>query len=209
MFMIDDSKDFPNDARGAYALPDQLDWVTSAVDAKDRYTRAHSRRVALLARKLAVACGMTAAGADRVYLAGLFHDIGKIGVPESILHKPGRLSDDEFELMKLHAELGAMMLDDVPDFGDLAAAVLHHHERFDGRGYPRQLSGQDIPLAARILCLADSLDAMTSHRPYKKPVSLGDALQEISRCAGDHFDPEISAHLDRIPRGELERLLAA
>src|SRR4051794_26423556 len=134
MFMTHDLID-SSSADNSQSVAGQLDWLTSAIDAKDQYTRGHSLRVGLIARTLAVACGMSTADADRVYLAGLLHDIGKLAVPESILQKPARLSDGEFELMKLHAELGAAMLDDIPQLVDLAAAVLHHHERFDGQGY--------------------------------------------------------------------------
>jgi putative nucleotidyltransferase with HDIG domain len=191
------------------AIDDHLDRLTGAVDAKDRYTRRHSLRVAVLARTLAIACGLTERQADRIYLAGRLHDVGKIAVPESILHKAGRLTDEEFATMKFHAEIGAEILREIPQFADLVSAVMHHHERFDGRGYPAQLCGHAIPLPARILCLADSLDAMTSHRPYQQSIPLSDALEEIASCAGTHFDPEISEHLLRIPQTQLQTLLAA
>jgi HD-GYP domain-containing protein (c-di-GMP phosphodiesterase class II) len=129
--------------------------LTSAVDAKDAYTCGHSERVAVLAKELSLRAGLSDAQAERVYMAGLLHDVGKIGVPESILQKPGRLTDEEFGQMKRHPDIGAHILADVKQVQDIIPGVLHHHERFDGRGYPARLAGRDIPLMGRIICLAD------------------------------------------------------
>ncbi|HZL36538.1 MAG TPA: HD domain-containing phosphohydrolase [Tepidisphaeraceae bacterium] len=166
--------------------------LTSAVDAKDAYTCGHSERVALLSRHLSQAAGLGDYEVEQVYMAGLLHDVGKIGVPESVLQKTGKLTPEEFELMKKHPRIGARILQDVRQVKHLIPGVLHHHERFDGAGYPDGLAGAAIPLMGRIICLADSFDAMTSNRTYRKALPLEVALTEIRRCAGTHFDPELA-----------------
>jgi len=166
--------------------------LTSAVDAKDAYTCGHSERVALLSRHLAVEIGLSDAEVDRIYMAGLLHDVGKIGVPESVLQKTGRLTADEFDQMKKHPQIGARILADVKQIKSLIPGVLHHHERYDGKGYPSGLAGNHIPLMGRIICLADCFDAMTSNRTYRKALPLEVALTEIRRCAGTQFDPNLA-----------------
>lgn len=166
--------------------------LTSAIDAKDAYTCGHSERVALLSRRLALSAGLSDAEAERVYMAGLLHDVGKIGVPESVLQKAGKLTPEEFELIKKHPEIGARILSDVKQLEDIVPGVLHHHERFDGRGYPVGLAGTAIPLPGRIICLADCFDAMTSNRTYRKGLPMEVALAEIRKCAGTQFDPELA-----------------
>ena len=175
------------DARGL--MMGLLHALTSAVDAKDAYTCGHSQRVALFGREIAKAAGLPDSLGERVYMAGLLHDVGKIGVPEDVLRKPGKLTDDEFGLMKRHVETGAHILRDVRQIEDLLPGVLHHHERYDGKGYPHGLAGQHVPLIARILCVADCFDAMTSNRTYRKALPIEVALMEIRRCAGTQFDP--------------------
>lgn len=166
--------------------------LTSAVDAKDAYTCGHSERVALLARELAIRAELPQAKVERIYMAGLLHDVGKIGVPESVLQKTGRLTPEEFEQMKKHPQIGARILRDIRQIEDVIPGVLHHHERYDGRGYPAGLSGESIPLMGRIICLADCFDAMTSNRTYRKALPLEVALTEIRRCAGTQFDPVLT-----------------
>ena len=122
-------------------------------------------------------------------IAGLVHDIGKIGVNESILNKPGTLDMQEWEAIKRHPEIGFRILSSSAEYNDLALAVLEHHERWDGTGYPRGLKGEQASLQARIIMIADSFDAMTSERSYKKPMSKDDAIAEIKRCSGTHYDP--------------------
>jgi len=172
--------------------------LTSAVDAKDAYTCGHSERVALLSRHLAQEAGLSDHQVERVYMAGLLHDVGKIGVPEEVLRKTGRLTPEEFEQMKKHPEVGARILRDIKQIADIIPGVLHHHERFDGKGYPSALSGQDIPIMGRIICLADSFDAMTSNRTYRKALPLEVALTEIRRCSGTQFDPALTEAFLRI-----------
>ena len=167
--------------------------LTSAVDAKDAYTCGHSERVALLSRHLAQEIGLSESDVEQIYMAGLLHDVGKIGVPESVLQKTGKLTSEEFEQMKKHPQIGAKILQDVKQIKKIIPGVLHHHERYDGTGYPSGLSGSAIPLMGRIICLADSFDAMTSNRTYRTALPLEVALAEIRRCAGVHFDPELAA----------------
>ena len=145
--------------------------LTSAVDAKDAYTCGHSERVALLSRHLAQQAGLSDTEVEQVYMAGLLHDVGKIGVPESVLQKTGKLTPEEFDQMKKHPEIGARILQDVRQIKHLIPGVLHHHERYDGQGYPAGLAGENIPLMGRIICLADCFDAMTSNRTYRRALA--------------------------------------
>jgi len=148
--------------------------------------------VALLSRELAQQASLSESQVERIYMAGLLHDVGKIGVPEAVLQKTGRLTPEEFEQIKKHPEIGARILRDVKQLEDILPGVMHHHERYDGRGYPSQLAGEKIPLMGRIICLADCFDAMTSSRTYRKALPLEVALAEICRCAGTQFDPVLS-----------------
>jgi HD-GYP domain-containing protein (c-di-GMP phosphodiesterase class II) len=129
---------------------------------------------------------------QRMRIAGLMHDIGKIGIPEPILNKAGRLSDTEWEQIQRHPEIGFRILSASNEFTDISTAILEHHERWDGKGYPRGLSGNSISLQGRIITIADAFDAMTSERSYKMPMSVQAALEEIHRCAGSHFDPDLA-----------------
>ena len=181
--------------------------LTSAVDAKDAYTCGHSERVALLSRHLATQVELSDAEVEQIYMAGLLHDVGKIGVPESVLQKTGRLTPEEFEQMKKHPEAGARILADVKQLKSIIPGVLHHHERYDGRGYPSGLAADAIPLMGRIICLADCFDAMTSNRTYRKALPLEVALTEIRRCAGTQFDPRLAEAFLRTGPDALRELL--
>jgi HD-GYP domain-containing protein (c-di-GMP phosphodiesterase class II) len=181
--------------------------LTSAVDAKDPYTCGHSERVSLLSRHLATEAGLTPADVEQVYMSALLHDVGKIGVPEAVLQKAGRLTEEEFEQMKKHPRIGARILADVPQVRHLIPGLLHHHERYDGKGYPDGLAGKDIPLMGRIICLADSLDAMTSNRTYRRALPLEVALAEIRRCSGTHFDPELTEAMLRTSPDQFREML--
>lgn len=181
--------------------------LTSAVDAKDTYTCGHSERVAMLSQRLAKEFGLGAEQVKRIEMAGILHDVGKIGVPEAVLHKTGKLTSDEFEQMKKHPQIGARILSDIRQIQDLIPGVLHHHERYDGKGYPAGLSGQKIPLMGRIICVADCFDAMTSNRTYRRALPLEVALIEVRRCAGTQFDPQLAEAFLRIPPEELRQLL--
>ena len=181
--------------------------LTAAIDAKDRYTYGHSERVALLGRQLALAAGLGEAQAERLHMCGLLHDVGKIGVPEAVLCKPGRLTDDEFAMIRLHPEIGYRILRDIPLLGDILPGVLHHHERWDGNGYPHRIAGEKIPMFARILALADTFDAMSSNRSYRPAMPREKVLAEIARNAGTQFDAGLAALFSGLDLGEYDRLM--
>jgi HD-GYP domain-containing protein (c-di-GMP phosphodiesterase class II) len=166
--------------------------LTRSIDAKDAYTRGHSQRVAELSRALAVKIGLPEEQCERIYLSGLLHDVGKIGVPEAVLTKPGRLTDAEFDAIKKHPEIGAQILGNIKQLQDILPGVLYHHERWDGTGYPHQFAGEQIPLMGRIICVADCFDAMSSTRTYRPALPLETVLAEIQRCGGAQFDPALA-----------------
>jgi putative nucleotidyltransferase with HDIG domain len=174
------------------AYIDTLGALTSAIDAKDSYTLGHSERVTALSVELAKIVAFTPECLENIRIAALLHDIGKIGIPEAILNKPGRLTNEEFEVIKSHPAMGVRILDKVEFLKEIIPIILHHHERFDGRGYPAQLTGDAIPFPARILSIADTFDAMTSDRPYRKALSYQEAMDEIIRCKGTQFDPALA-----------------
>ncbi len=163
-----------------------------AVDAKDTYTKGHSDRVAYYSKLLAKEAGLEEKDQERIYLGGLFHDIGKIGVPDNILQKPGKLSDDEYSEIKNHPLIGTQIINAASIFQDIIPIVKHHHERYDGRGYPSKLTGKDIPLYARITAIADSFDAMTSDRQYRPRMNLQEALDDILKNCDIQFDGELA-----------------
>ncbi len=165
--------------------------LMAAIDAKDHYTFSHSHNVAYYATALAKAAGLNADMVEIVRQAALLHDIGKIGVPEPVLNKKGRLTQEEYEQMQGHVEAAVDIIRHLPALDYIVPAVIGHHERYDGGGYPRRIGGEDIPLLARILCIADSFDAMTSERCYKKAVSLERGIQILQEEAGRQFDPEL------------------
>ncbi|MBB47734.1 MAG: hypothetical protein CMJ33_04165 [Phycisphaerae bacterium] len=181
--------------------------MVSAIDAKDRYTCGHSQRVAWLARELAINCGHDAEFVKRVHLAGLVHDVGKIGVPERVLSKPGRLDDDEFKAIQAHPEIGSRILRDIPQMDGILPAVMHHHERWDGRGYPDAISGEDIPLIARIVSIADAFDAMSSTRTYRAARPRHEVLAEMNRCRGTQFDPDLVGPFLAIDFEEYDKMI--
>ncbi|MDB5326361.1 MAG: metal dependent phosphohydrolase, partial [Phycisphaerales bacterium] len=165
--------------------------LSAAVDAKDPYTRGHSERVALLGSQLARVVGLDADFVEAVRVAGLLHDIGKIGVPESVLRKPARLTDEEFALIKKHPETGYEILKDLPSLTFHLPGVLYHHERWDGRGYPHNLKGDSIPMIARLLSFADTFDAMSSNRAYRRGMDRERVLAEIRKSSGTQLDPDL------------------
>ena len=162
-----------------------------AVDAKDSYTKNHSDRVSYYAVLIAKQLNLPEEQVDLIRDGGLFHDIGKIGIPDSILQKTSKLTDDEYDDIKNHPSIGAHILQPSKIFDNLIPMVKHHHERFDGRGYPAGLAGEEIPYNARIIAVADSFDAMTSDRSYRPRFTLDKALGELRRCSGTQFDPAI------------------
>ena len=182
------------------AISQSLLGLANALEAKDPYTRGHSQRVSALGRQLAEAVGLSAREADVIAQAGLLHDIGKIGVPESVLGKPGRLDPDEWELMRRHPVLGAQIVAPFEFFAAGSIIVRHHHERWDGSGYPDGLRGAAIPLGARIVAVADVYDALTSTRPYREALPHHVAIEHIVGEAGRTLDDDIVAALLRVTR---------
>jgi len=165
--------------------------LASAIDAKDEYTRHHSTRVTDFSLKIAAKMGFSEKELGDLELAALLHDVGKIAVPESILNKPGKLTDEEFKLIKEHPARGEAILSPVIELKEIARVVRAHHERYDGTGYPDRLKGREIPLGARIMTIADTYDSITSERPYRKAASHRYAVKEIIACSGMQFDPEV------------------
>lgn len=190
-----------------------IEALSSAVDAKDHYTRGHSDAVTRYSVALAEKLGLSDNDRENVKAAALLHDIGKIGTPDSILQKPGPLKMDEWQVIEDHPMIGSQILEKVQQMGSIVPGVRHHHERYDGLGYPNGLAGKNIPLLARIISLADSYDAMVSDRTYRKALSPEEALAEIKRCSGTQFDPElvdmfvdaVQADLDQQKESEPEK----
>ena len=182
-------------ALGPQALPQAvLDTVTSlafAIDAKDHYTQGHSQKVSAYAALIAEGLQMSDAEVEEIRLGAVLHDIGKVGIPENILNKNGPLNPEEWETMKSHVKFGAKILDPLTPLARIREMVLHHHEYFDGSGYPDAMVGKKIPLGARIIAVADAYDTITSDRTYKKARNASDALSELERCANAQFDAEI------------------
>jgi len=180
-----------------------LDTVTSlafAIDAKDHYTQGHSQKVSAYAALIAEGMGMSDAEVEEIRLGAVLHDIGKVGIPENILNKNGPLNSDEWETMKAHVKFGAKILEPLTPLARVREMVLHHHEYFDGSGYPNAYAGEQIPLGARIIAIADAYDTITSDRTYKKARSAADALAELERCANAQFDGNIVAIFVRAMR---------
>lgn len=165
--------------------------LANAIDAKSPWTKGHSERVMNGAANIAREMGFDEERIERVRLGGLLHDIGKIGVMEALLEKPAQLDDDEFPPIRLHPEKGVAILAPIEQLKEVLPGILHHHENFDGSGYPGRLAGEMIPLDARIIAVADSFDAMVADRPYRKGLGVKEAADELARCAGTQFDPEI------------------
>ena len=182
------------DASGDTLPPAVVETVTSlafAIDAKDHYTQGHSQKVSAYAVMIAQALGLTPAEMEEIRLAGLLHDIGKVGIPEAILNKSGPLDAAEWETMKTHTDLGARILEPLKPMVRIREMVRHHHEFYDGTGYPLRLEGEQIPYGARVIAIADAYDTITSERTYKKARTPEDAFAELERCAANQFDPDI------------------
>lgn len=174
------------------AYLDTIGILRQTVEAKDPYTRGHSDRVSEYSVLIGKKLGLDEKTLHILKIGGLFHDIGKIGIPDSILLKESKLSDEEYSQIKNHPMIGVHMLGDAAIFTDILPIVKHHHERYDGRGYPSQLVGEDIPYVARIAAVADTFDAMTSKRSYRDSLPIDVVRAEIERCSGTQFDPNIS-----------------
>jgi putative nucleotidyltransferase with HDIG domain len=181
--------------------------LANAIEARDRYTRGHTERVYKLSKILAEELGWTEAELGDLRMGGILHDIGKIGVPDSILNKPGPLTAEEIEIMKSHPEKGARMIDSIPFLSPALPYIKYHHERHDGTGYPYGLKGEEIPLPGRLLAVVDTIDAVTSDRPYRKGRTLEEAIEEIKKNSGTQFHPEIvEACVTAFRKGKLHSL---
>ena len=174
------------------AYLDTIGILRHTVEAKDPYTRGHSDRVSEYSVLIGKKLGLDEQTLHTLRIGGLFHDIGKIGIPDSILLKESKLDDEEYSQIKNHPTIGVHMLGDAQIFKDIIPIVKHHHERYDGRGYPSQLKGEDIPYIARIVAVADTFDAMTSKRSYRDALPLSVVKEEIEKCTGTQFDPKIA-----------------
>jgi len=166
--------------------------LSRALEARDPFSRGHAARVTLLADAVALWLGWSEERLAGLQLGGALHDIGKLAVPERLLHKRGPLSLSERDEVRRHPTAGARLLEPIPSAGPALPYVLYHHERWDGRGYPFGRAGGETPEEARLLAVADAYDAMTSTRPYRRPLTTERALAEIDRCAGTQFDPELA-----------------
>jgi putative nucleotidyltransferase with HDIG domain len=182
-----------------------VETMAQALDARDPYTAGHSLRVAAYSHTLARALGLSDQDAETIRVAAQLHDIGKIGIPDAVLQKPGMLTPEEYGLIKLHPQIGRKILEKVGRFESLLAVVELHHENYDGTGYPYALAGHHVPIAARIVHVADAFDAMTTTRSYRPALSLRSATHEIERNAGRMFDPVVAkTFLKLIAEGEIE-----
>jgi response regulator RpfG family c-di-GMP phosphodiesterase len=168
-----------------------IDSLIKALEAKDFYTRGHSQRVTMYSVAIGKEMRLPQEQLETLRQAAILHDLGKIGVREAVLNKPGKLNDEEYQEIMMHPEVATKILGPIPYFRPLLPAILHHHERFDGLGYPMHLKGDDIPLESRIMAIADTFDAMTSTRAYRTALTLQTANEEILRCSGTQFDPKI------------------
>ena len=166
--------------------------LANAIDAKDKYTHGHSARVAMISRQIAEKAGYSEEFCEQVYYAALLHDVGKIGIHDAILNKEGKLTEEEFQEIKLHPVFGNQILSGIQQSPYLCLGAHYHHERYDGTGYPDHLAGEDIPVIARIISVADAYDAMTSSRSYREPISEAKVKEEIRKGSGTQFDPKFA-----------------
>ncbi|MCI7130657.1 MAG: response regulator [Lachnospiraceae bacterium] len=166
--------------------------LSGAIDAKDTYTNGHSNRVADYSREIAKRAGFSEKKQDDIYMMGLLHDVGKIGIPEAIINKPARLSDEEYAEIKTHPLLGAGILKNITEFPQLTVGARWHHERYDGKGYPDGISGEEIPMEARIIAIADAYDAMSSRRSYRDVLPQDVIRAELVKGRGTQFDPKFA-----------------
>jgi len=184
-----------NDLKSTYF--DTIKAISNSIEARDPYTKGHSERVARFAKAIAEELNWDKKEIDLIDWGGMLHDVGKIGLPDSILNKPGKLTDDEYNHIKLHPLVGAQIIKGISFLESVTPYILEHHERFDGKGYPMGVAGENISIKGRLLAIADAFDAMTSDRPYRKALTPEDAFKEISRNRGTQFDPEIARAFER------------
>lgn len=182
---------FQKDIKRDQTYHDIIACLVAALEARDVYTSGHSDRVADMSYELAKAMGLKGVALEDIHIAAHLHDIGKLGVPDHILNKKDKLLPEEWEQIKLHPDIGFGILNKSRDLSHLAQMVLHHHERWDGKGYPNGLKADNIPLGARIIAVSDTIDAMTSARPYREAMSWESCKDEILKNKGIQFDPAV------------------
>jgi HD-GYP domain-containing protein (c-di-GMP phosphodiesterase class II) len=200
----------PELSAAAEAYLAMLAVLANAIEARNAYASGHTRRVGAFARAAACRLGLGEPALRAVELGSVLHDIGEIGVADGILTKPGPLTPEEEEQVMRHPSIGARLLRNVPELGHLVPLVLHHHERYDGTGYPNRLAENAIPLGARLLAAADALDAMTTDRPYRSPLDPATAMAELAEGAGGQFDPGVvDVLLQAYRAGELDPVFGA
>lgn len=187
-----DKKDFTGiNMMEAEILHEIIECLVGALEAKDLYTKGHSSNVSDICQSICKFINLNEREGENIHFAAHLHDIGKIGIPDEILNKNGKLSDAEIKQIRKHPEIGFDILKKSKYLAEIAEIVYSHHERWDGKGYPRGLSKNEIPLGARIICIADSIDAMLSDRPYRQKLSMNECKKELINNAGTQFDPEL------------------
>ena len=178
--------------------------LAAAIDAKDQYTHGHSERVSSFSMAISRHLGLTQEEVFRVHIAAILHDVGKLGIRESILNKPGGLSDEEFDIMRQHPSIGAQIMSPIRMLKDIIPGIRNHHETWNGKGYPDQLKGEEIPMVARIIGIADTFDAMTTTRPYQQAMTLDYVLDKMRSMSGTRFDPVvIDAFIAAVKAGDI------
>ena len=195
--------------REATLFEETVEALANAIDAKDKYTHGHSTRVAVLSKRIAKEAGLSDEECEEVYFAALLHDVGKIGVPDEVINKPGGLTDEEFEQIKLHPVTGNQILSSIRQSPYLSVGAHYHHERYDGKGYPDGLAGENIPRIARIIAVADAYDAMTSTRSYRDALARKKVRDEIANGMGRQFDYDYAAIMLRlIDTGAVDEMMS-
>lgn len=165
--------------------------ILKSLHEKNPYVEEHSQRVSIICEEIGKKLGLRLHEINLLRLISQLHDIGKITIDEAILNKPGKLTDEEWSIIKRHPEIGYRIISTSPEYQEIAYDILSHHERYDGKGYPQGLKGDEIPLRARIVAIADAYDAMTSNRPYRKALTKDEAIHEIMKASGTQFDPAL------------------
>lgn len=176
---------------------DVIESLVATLEAKDSYTSGHSERVSYMACDLSEKLGLSMICRKNIHIAAHLHDIGKIGVPDKVLNKSGKLSEEEWGYMKKHPQIGFDILSKAKKLKDISNIVLYHHERWDGKGYPYGLKEKDIPIGSRVIAVCDSIDAMTSNRPYREAMSLEQCFEELFKNKGKMYDPQIIEYIEK------------
>jgi putative nucleotidyltransferase with HDIG domain len=187
-------------------IDDMINMIIVTLDARDPYTYSHSERVAALSVLIATEMGFDAEGIGNIHIAAHLHDIGKIGVSDLVLNKEGKLTRDELIQMQSHSSIGYNILNKIAFFKEIEVIVLHHHERYDGQGYPDNIKGEAIPIESRVISVADSFGAITSDRPYRLKSSIQDGFEEINKHGIDQFCPHVIKHFNKV-KGKIGPLL--